>query len=172
MAYTIGKLNHISYNRASGYHRRQRVPLSRIYKHVRANIGDFFYVIGASIEREEKHIWRSIRHGARAVANRILNWLKRLWILVYTGLLRVSADLFNPFIKAYRSVKGLFAILKEMKGLPFRMLRGRGAAFFRYGCVYLHSFSSQRSTVNMIGFPAQAIRPSATVTGLPSIRFS
>lgn len=133
MAYTIGKLNHISYNRASGYHRRQRVPLSRIYKHVRANIGDFFYVIGASIEREEKHIWRSIRHGARAVANRILNWLKRLWILVYTGLLRVSADLFNPFIKAYRSVKGLFAILKEMKGLPFRMIRARVAAFFRYG---------------------------------------
>ena len=45
----------------------------------------------------------------------------------------VLKDLINPFIKLFSSIKGLFSILKEMRGLPFRMIRERVRAFFRYG---------------------------------------
>ena len=80
MAYTLGKRNHFAYNRAAGYHRRQRVLISRVYDHVHANIGQFFYLIGARIEREEKHVWRMIRHGFKAVMGRVFSWLSRFFI--------------------------------------------------------------------------------------------
>ena len=133
MAYTIGKLNHLSYNRSAGYHRRQRVLVSHILEHAYGNVGDFFYVIGARIEREEKHLWRMTRHGVTAACNRILVWLQRLWAILCTGLFSLVRDLSNPFVKLAGSIGGLFLILKEMKGLPGRMVRARVSSFFRYG---------------------------------------
>jgi len=133
MAYTLGKRNHFAYNRAAGYHRRQRVLVSRVYDHVHANIGQFFYLIGARIEREEKHIWRMIRHGFKAVMGRVFSWISRFLTALSAALIGVLGDLINPFVKLFSSIKGLISILKEMRGLPFRMIRERVRAFFRYG---------------------------------------
>lgn len=133
MAYTLGKRSHFAYNRSAGYHRKQRVLISRVYDHVYANTGQFFYLVGANIEREEKHVWRLIRHGFRAVFRRIFTWLRRLWTALSAGLIGVLGDLVNPFVKLFSSVKGLFSILKEMRGLPRRMVKERVRAFFRYG---------------------------------------
>lgn len=133
MAYTLGKRNHFAYNRSAGYHRRQRVLVSRVYDHVYANIGQFFYLVGTNIEREEKHAWRNIRHGFRAVFSRVFSWIRRLFAALSAGLLGILKDLVSPFVKLFSSIKGLFAILKEMKGLPRRMVKARVNAFFRYG---------------------------------------
>ncbi len=133
MQYTIGRTTHFRYSRSAGHHRKQRILFSRILKFLYANLGRYLYIVGASLEREEKHVWRLFRHGFAAVWRHVWSWVTRLWTLVYGLLSDVVGDLFNPFIKILSSVGSFVELQEEMKGKPRRFRAARNKAFFRYG---------------------------------------
>ena len=133
MQYTIGRTTRFRYSRSAGHHRKQRILFSRLVDYLYGNLGRYLYIVGCSLEREEKHIWRMFRHGFAAVWSHVWSWITRLWALVSGLLGDVVGDLFNPFIKALASVGSFVELQQEMKGKPRRFRAARNKAFFRYG---------------------------------------
>ena len=133
MQYTIGRTTRFRYSRSAGHHRKQRILFSRLVDYLYGNLGRYLYIVGCSLEREEKHIWRMFRHGFAAVWSHVWSWITRLWALVSGLFGDVVGDLFNPFIKALASVGSFVELQQEMKGKPRRFRAARNKAFFRYG---------------------------------------
>lgn len=133
MQYTIGRTTRSRYNRSAGNHRKQRVLVSRILEFIYANLGRYLYIVGASIEREEKHLWRAFRHAFAAVGGHVWSWVTRLWAIVASAVWTVLGDLFNPFIKTVKGVFSFFRLQKELRGRPRRFRAARNKAFFHYG---------------------------------------
>ena len=104
MQYTIGRTTRFRYSRSAGHHRKQRILFSRLVDYLYGNLGRYLYIVGCSLEREEKHIWRMFRHGFAAVWSHVWSWITRLWALVSGLFGDVVGDLFNLFIKALASV--------------------------------------------------------------------
>ena len=133
MQYTIGRTTRSRYNRSAGNHRKQRVFVSRILEFLYANLGRYLYIVGASIEREEKHLWRVFRHAFAAVGSHVWSWITRLWAVVASAVWTMLGDLFNPFIKIVKGIRSFILLQLELRGRPRRFRAARNKAFFHYG---------------------------------------
>ncbi len=133
MQYTIGRTTRSRYNRSAGNHRKQRVLVSRILEFLYANLGRYLYIVGASIEREEKHLWRVFRHAFAAVGGHVWSWITRLWAVVASAVWTMLGDLFNPFIKIVKGIRSFILLQLELRGRPRRFRAARNKAFFHYG---------------------------------------
>ena len=133
MQYTIGRTTRSRYNRSAGNHRKQRVFVSRILEFLYANLGRYLYIVGASIEREEKHLWRVFRHAFAAVGGHVWSWITRLWAVVASAVWTMLGDLFNPFIKIVKGIRSFILLQLELRGRPRRFRAARNKAFFHYG---------------------------------------
>ncbi len=133
MQYTIGRTTRSRYNRSAGNHRKQRVLVSRILEFLYANLGRYLYIVGASIEREEKHLWRVFRHAFAAVGGHVWSWITRLWAVIASAVWTMLGDLFNPFIKIVKGIRSFILLQLELRGRPRRFRAARNKAFFHYG---------------------------------------
>ena len=118
------------------FHRRQRMNKRRLMLYILEYFGDQLYYIGASFERECKNTLRSVRLGTKRFFRTILKAFGFLFRTLGRWIATVWGDFINPFTKAYRSLIGLAAAMKETKKQGFRAKIRRLGFFFKYGWMW------------------------------------
>ena len=122
--------------RRNGHHRRTRVAFVQLVRSIWESVGDLLYYIGSSLVRLRRNVFRRIRHGLKRIAKVICRLLIILSDYAIEWASDLWADLANPFIKGYRSIKGYHNMMAEIKEAPFRVKINRIKAFFKYGFMW------------------------------------
>ena len=120
----------------NGRHRRQRVVAGQMAGFVKEYLGNLLYYIGSSIVRSRRNVFRRIKHALIWIFVRVWRVIKIVFRFIAGWISDVWADLTNPFIKGFRSVKGYRDMMSEIKDAPGRVKMGRVRAFFKYGFMW------------------------------------
>ena len=121
------------FGRSGSQHRRQRVILGRLISFIWDEFVNLLYITGFTIEREEKHLWRNIRHLFRYIFSVIARVFSYAWKFGTESLKNVYRDITGPFVKLWSTARSHRDVINELKDAPAEVKRARNREFYRNG---------------------------------------